>query len=116
MKTKLLNDGRQKTIVPVPDKGDQAERQQPPVPACTSFGYSINPRHLVVCLVVMLGACEPYVYDTGGYVPYRGAASSASGRPENCGTPDQPKRCPPYRPASRKESSAGLANYNDRTY
>jgi hypothetical protein len=78
--------------------------------------YYMSPR-LVVCLLVVLAACEPYVYDAGGYpVPYRGAASAASGRPENCGTPDQPKRCPADRLASRKVSSTAHPDYKDRTY
>lgn len=76
-----------------------------------------NPRHLVVCLLVILAACEPYIYDADGYpVPYGGSASTTSSRPENCGTPGKAKRCPPYQLPSRKVSSAPLPDYNDRTY
>lgn len=96
-----------------------SERQDSAVPALASCRgrYAMNPRHLIMCLLVSLAACEPYTYDTGGYpVPYRGSASATSNRPENCGTPDVPKRCPPYRLPSRKEGLAPRPDYTDRTH
>jgi hypothetical protein len=80
--------------------------------------YYICPRQFVMCLLVIpLAACEPYTYGAGGnIVPYRGSTSATSSRPENCGTPDEPKRCPPYRVLSRKENSTLLPDYDHRTY
>jgi hypothetical protein len=70
----------------------------------------------VAGLLFILVACEPYTYDTGGHpVPYRSSASATSSRSENCGTSDEPKRCPPYRTPPRERSSAP-DHYNNRTY
>jgi hypothetical protein len=85
--------------------------------ASSRWSLLLIPRHLVMGLLFILAACEPYTYDAGGNpVSYRGSASAASSRSENCGTPDEPKRCPPYRPPSRKQSLTPLPDYNDRTY
>ena len=74
-------------------------------------------RYLIIGLLFMLAACAPYTYDAGGNpVPYRGSASATSNRFENCGTPDEPKSCPLYRPPPRKQSVAPLPDYNDRKY
>ena len=74
-------------------------------------------RYLIIGLLFILAACAPYTYDAGGNpVPYRGSASATSNRFENCGTPDEPKSCPLYRPPLRKQSVAPLPDYNDRTY
>ncbi len=70
-------------------------------------------RYLIIRLLFILAACAPYTYDAGGNpVPYRGSASATSSRFENCGTPDERKGCPLYRPPPRKESSAPLPDYN----
>ena len=59
-------------------------------------------RYLVIGMLITLAACEPY----------RGSASGTASRSENCGTPDEPKRCPSYRPRPAQIVSAPLPDYN----
>ena len=82
--------------------------------ATRSMGPSMC--YLIMGLLFILAACAPYTYDAGGNpVLYRGSASVTSIRLENCGTPDERKGCPLYRPP-RKQSLTPLPDYNDRTY
>jgi len=101
---------RRSEVAPIPDGRPAASS-----PARTRrMGPSM--RYLVTGLFI-LAACEPYTYDAAGnLVPYRGPASATSSMFENCGTPDEPKRCPTYRFPPRKQSLAPFPNYNDRTY
>src|SRR6476659_203530 len=58
-------------------------------------GRVANMRYLIIGLLITLAACAPYTYDANrNPIPYRGSASAMSGGSENCGTPDEPKRCP----------------------
>ena len=74
-------------------------------------GRLANMRYLVIALLIILAACQPYTYN-GNPVPYRGSVSATPSWSENCGTPDAPKRCPAYRPRPAKQVSAPLPDYN----
>jgi hypothetical protein len=66
-------------------------------------------RYLVIALLIILAACQPYTYDTNGNaVPHRSSVSATPSWSENCGTPDAPKRCPAYRSHPAKQVSAPL--------
>ena len=70
-------------------------------------------QYLAMGLLITLAACAPYTYDANrNPIPYRGSASAMSGGSENCGTPDEPKRCPAYRPRPAKQVLAPLPDYN----
>ena len=76
-------------------------------------GRVANMRYLVIALLIILAACQPYTYDANGNpVPYRGSVSATPSWSANCGTPDAPKRCPAYRPRPAKQVSAPLPDYN----
>jgi hypothetical protein len=70
-------------------------------------------QYLAMGLLITLAACAPYTYDANrNPIPYHGSASATSSGSENCGTPDEPKRCPAYRPRPAKQVSAPLPDYN----
>jgi hypothetical protein len=72
-----------------------------------------KPRYLVIALLIILAARQPYTYDPNGNpVPYHGSVSATPSWSENCGTPDAPQRCPAYRPRPAKQVSAPLSDYN----
>jgi len=70
-------------------------------------------QYLAMGLLISLAACAPYTYDANrNPIPYHGSASATSSGSENCGTPDEPKRCPAYRQRPAKQISASLPDYN----
>jgi len=70
-------------------------------------------QYLAMGLLITLAACATYTYDANrNPIPYHGSASATSSGSENCGTPDEPKRCPAYRPRPAKRVSAPLPDYN----
>jgi hypothetical protein len=69
--------------------------------------------YLVIALLIILAACQPYTYDANGNpVPHRSSVSATPSWSENCGTQDAPKRCPAYRLRPAKKVSAPLPDYN----
>jgi len=70
-------------------------------------------QYLAMGLLITLAACATYTYDANrNPIPYHGSASATSSGSENCGTPDEPKRCPAYRPRPAKQVSAPRPDYN----
>jgi hypothetical protein len=70
-------------------------------------------QYLAMGLLISLAACAPYTYDANrNPTPYHCSASATSSGSENCGTPDEPKRCPAYRPRPAKQVSAPRPDYN----
>jgi hypothetical protein len=59
-------------------------------------------RTLALVLPLILAACAPYTYnELGEPIPYTGSTATAHRGSDNCGTPDEPKRCPSSRPRPR---------------
>jgi hypothetical protein len=79
-------------------------------------------QYATMSLFLVLTACSAYTYDgRGNLVPYGGTTSTRSTattfNSDNCGTPDEPKRCPqatprPRRPAPYQAGSAPTPDYN----
>ena len=65
-------------------------------------------QYLAMGLLITLAACAPYTYDANrNPIPYHGSASATSSGSENCGTPDEPKRCPARLSTASSQASLG---------